>query len=87
MHLQLYPNYVENESFAVHLGSSTKGFIKKHKMHILNQLDKNEDIDSDLLFGLKSEEDMFEVSEDIIRESGYIWKNCMVIKLEILINS
>ncbi|XP_050506184.1 uncharacterized protein LOC126884295 [Diabrotica virgifera virgifera] len=86
LHLQLYPKYLDDESFAILLRPSSKSFMKKHKIYVVNQSDKKLDIDSGLMFGFK-EESFFRVSEESITHFGYINLRVLTVKVEIFVNS
>ncbi|CAG9860933.1 unnamed protein product [Phyllotreta striolata] len=85
LHLQLYPNHLDSESFAVRLAVSTKGFVKKHRIYLLSNSERA-DVDSGLLLGFKGA-DMFVIDEETARLYGYIKGNCMTVKIEIMLNS
>ncbi|XP_072384105.1 uncharacterized protein [Diabrotica undecimpunctata] len=86
LHLQLYPKYLDDESFAILLRPSSKSFMKKHKIYVVNQSGKKLDIDSGLMFGFK-EESFFRVSEESITHFGYINDRILTVKVEIFVNS
>ncbi|KAG5874565.1 hypothetical protein JTB14_019567 [Gonioctena quinquepunctata] len=86
LHLQFYPNHLENH-FGILLRPSSSGFLKKHKIYILNQFRESSDISSVILNGLRVEDSIFVISEDLISKNGFIKDDVMIIKLELFLNS
>nr|XP_023021619.1 uncharacterized protein LOC111509976 isoform X2 [Leptinotarsa decemlineata] len=87
LHLQFYPNHLEENFFGILLRPSSNGFLKKHKIIILNQLRQNSDISSDILNGIRSDDSTFIISEDSVNGKGFIYNDTMIVKLELFLNS
>ncbi|KAJ8935790.1 hypothetical protein NQ314_012640, partial [Rhamnusium bicolor] len=86
LHLQLYPNHLENNYFGIQLRPYSSSFLKKHKIIILNQLNFGSDIDSGVLHG-RINNKIFRISEKNLAVEGFIVENSLIVKLEIFVNS
>ncbi|CAG9815289.1 unnamed protein product [Phaedon cochleariae] len=87
LHLQFYPNHLEKQYFGIQLRPSSKGFLKKHRITLLNIFNKNLDLESGILYGLNMEDGVFRTSRDSISKRGFLVSNSLIVKLEIYLNS
>ncbi|KAJ8945702.1 hypothetical protein NQ318_012421 [Aromia moschata] len=84
--LQLYPNHLKKNYFGIGLRPDSPGFLKKHKISILNLLYPGSDIESEILYGLNDKK-TFRSSTKNLELEGFIMGGSLVVKLEIYLNS
>ncbi|XP_019769446.1 uncharacterized protein LOC109543944 [Dendroctonus ponderosae] len=82
--LQFYPNYV-GEQIGLLMKPQSSSFLKKHKFYVLGQINQHSQIASRLLYGMKNDEKMFKVEAQML--DSFIWRDSLLIKIEIQVNS
>lgn len=82
--LQFYPNFV-GEQIGLLMKPQSSSFLKKHKFYILGQTDQQSEIASRVLYGLKNDDKMFKIEAQML--DSFIWRDSLLIKLEIHVDS
>ncbi|KAJ8984714.1 hypothetical protein NQ317_004975 [Molorchus minor] len=63
LRLNFYPNHLETGYFGIELKPNSNGFLKKHKITILNQFDATNDFYSSILYALSEKKGFFCAAE------------------------
>lgn len=85
LHLQLYPNYLD-EHIGILLNPDSHSFLKKHKIMFLGRSNTQNIISSKTLYGIKNEDKIFKIESQML-DSNFISDNSLLVKLKIYLNS